>query len=326
VIEMSAPRVPHGPLHDFERASEAVLAFLQDELDMGLWAITRVVGGEWIVLSSEQHGFEVAPGDVFRYDDTFCKRMVEGAAPAFAPDVQSVPAYRDSPLAKDFGVGAYLGVPLQTEDGALFGTLCGVDTRARPDADEDTIALMELLAALLSGILSLELRTDEAERIAVRARLESAVDELTGLYNRRGWNNLAEIEEDRCRRYGNPASVISIDVDGLKTLNDSQGHAAGDDLLQRCAQAIQAVVRTHDVAARLGGDEFAVLAVQSDEDGSTALMHRLGRALDEQGVTASLGCAVRRPATGIEGALHVADLLMYEAKTLQRRGRSQRAA
>jgi hypothetical protein len=63
MIEMSAPRVPTGPLPDFERASEAVLAYLQDELDMGLWAITRVVDDDWIVLSSEVHGFDVSPGD-----------------------------------------------------------------------------------------------------------------------------------------------------------------------------------------------------------------------------------------------------------------------
>jgi diguanylate cyclase len=326
MIEMSAPRVPTGPLPDFERASEAVLAYLQDELDMGLWAITRVVDDDWIVLSSEVHGFDVSPGDVFSFEDTFCKRMIDGSAPGLAPDAQSVPAFRDSPLATQFGVRAYLGVPIETGDGTLFGTLCAVDTKARPDADEETLALMQLLAGLLSGILALELRAEESDRVAERAREESAVDELTGLYNRRGWNDLVAIEEDRCRRYGHPAAVISIDLDGLKGVNDSQGHAAGDDLLQRCARAIQAVVRAHDVAARLGGDEFAVLAVHSDGNGSAALKSRLGQSFAAHGVTASLGCASRKPATGIEGALHVADLLMYDAKAASRRGRSQRAA
>jgi diguanylate cyclase (GGDEF)-like protein len=251
--------------------------------------------------------------------------MVEGTRLNLAPDAQNVPAFQDSPLTTEFGVGAYMGVPLQTGDGKLFGTLCAVDTRARPDADEQTLALMQLLASLLSGVLTLELRAEEAERVAERAREESAVDELTGLYNRRGWNDLSAIEEERCRRYGHPAAVISIDVDGLKALNDSQGHAAGDGLLRRCAQAIQAVVRSHDVAARPGGDEFAVLAVHSDEGGSAALERRLTDSPAAHGVS-SLGCAIRRPATGIEGALHVADLLMYDAKSARRTGRAQRAA
>ena len=141
---------------------------------------------------------------------------------------------------------------------------------------------------------------------------------MTGLYNRRGWNHLIVAEEDRCRRHGKPAVVFSIDVDDLKVVNDTEGHAGGDQLLRRCADAIRESVRTHDVAARLGGDEFAVLVVHADEEGAGALAARLEDAFDAAGVSASVGCAPRRHAGGREQAHVEADARMYEAKRIRK--------
>src|SRR5690606_26979745 len=141
-----------------------------------------------------------------------------------------------------------------------------------------------------------------------------ASDGLTALYNRRGWEQLLAHEEERCRRYGNPACVISIDLDDLKFINDTQGHAAGDRLLQNAAQAMRMAARSHDVVARLGGDEFAILAVECDRLAAEALVDRLRQQLQQNGIAASIGYAARHPQHGLHAACEQADANMYAEK------------
>ncbi|MDH4103394.1 MAG: sensor domain-containing diguanylate cyclase [Thermoleophilia bacterium] len=311
---------------DFELASKKALAYLHDNLGMGLWMVTRVVGDDWIVLTSEDHGYDVSPGDVFAWSDSFCSRMVRGLGPRVAPVSEDVPAYRDAPIGRQVPIGAYVGVPLLASDGELFGTLCAIDPLPQQGLEPDALPLAELLGDFLSGILALELRVAETERVAERALRELTIDELTGLFNRRGWEGLLAAEEDRCRRHGSPAAVVLIDVDGLKAVNDSGGHTAGDDLLRRCAEAMTTAVRGHDVAARLGGDEFAVLAVECDEAGGAELAARLADAFGSAEIAASIGLAVRKPASGLPGAVLEADACMYEAKRARYEDAAQRSA
>ena len=301
-----------APALDFESASQQALAYLHGRLGMGLWMVTRVSGDDWIVLSSEDHGYSVRAGDVFSWSDSFCSRMVQGLGPRIAAASEEVAAYRDAPIGRQVPIGSYVGVPLHTADGDLFGTLCAIDPAPQPELSQDALALAELLASLLSGILGLELRAAEAERTAERTRRDGMVDQLTGVFNRRGWESL--VEEERCRRYGSRAGIVYLDVDGLKELNDTQGHSAGDALLQRCARTLRSVLRSPDAAARLGGDEFGVLAVGADGMGVERLAARITDALEAAAVPASVGAAVRDPGHGLRAAIDEADQRMYAAK------------
>ena len=178
---------------------------------------------------------------------------------------------------------------------------------------------IELFGRLLSDVLEQELRAETAVRRAERAEAEAYGDELTGLYNRRGWDRLLAIEEARCRRYGHPACVLSVDADGLKRVNDAFGHAAGDDLLRRLATALREATRSQDVVARVGGDEFAVLAVECRLEAAEALAARIEERLLVAGVSASVGVGARDPARGLVQTWQAADDRMYERKRLRRR-------
>lgn len=121
-------------------------------------------------------------------------------------------------------------------------------------------------------------------------------------------------EEDRCRRYGHPAAVLIVDLDNLKQVNDTQGHAAGDALIAGAANALCQAARSGDVVARLGGDEFGILSAECDREGGEALLQRVRAALDEANVKASVGLAVRIPSAGLEEACKTADQRMYAEK------------
>lgn len=310
----NACTMPPIPTHDFEAACRAVLAFLHQRLGMALWLVSRADGDDWIVLQAEDHGYGIAPGTVFHWADSFCHAMVRGQAPRVAPDAQAIAAYRDAPIAQQVPIQAYVGVPLTLADGSLFGTLCGIDPARQPDSLAQEQGLVELLADLLSSLLQAELRLAQEARRSERLALEANTDAQTQLANRRAWDGQLAREEERCRRYGHPAAVLVIDLDELKQVNDSAGHAAGDALIAQAAQALRKAARESDLVARLGGDEFGILAVECDAAGAQVLLERTRQLLAEHLVPASVGLASRTPGSGLQGAWKSADLRMYAAK------------
>ena len=104
----------------------------------------------------------------------------------------------------------------------------------------------------------------ENARLYLQAHQLSVTDGLTGLNNRRHFFDQAKGEFERIRRYGRALSVVMIDIDHFKQLNDTHGHFVGDAVLREVARRIQEAVRTIDVVARYGGEEFAVLMPETD--------------------------------------------------------------
>jgi len=302
------------PFPRFDEASRAVLEFLHEKLGFKLWMITRIEGNDWIVLSSESHGYGIQAGDVFAWSDSFCSRMVQGLGPNFAPDSDAVSAYAAAPIGRQVPIRSYVGVPLTRFDGSLFGTLCAIDPEPQAASLEGEMALVHLVGRLLATVLDEELRAQEQARRLERIEAEADRDALTGACNRRGWERMLAAEEERCRRYGHPAGVVIVDLDGLKETNDRGGHAAGDRLLRTAAAALRTTCRDSDVIARLGGDEFAILAVEAGGEATERLAGRLASALAATGVRASVGWACRRPAQSIGAAVEEADARMYQAK------------
>ena len=134
-----------------------------------------------------------------------------------------------------------------------MGALCGLDTAIRSEYLPLDRGLLETCGRTLSRLVYADARATKQQRRLRRLELVSLSDSLTGLYNRRGWNQLVKAEESRCRRHGHSACVASIDLDDLKVVNDSRGHEAGDDLLRHAARAIREALRAQDVAAREAG-------------------------------------------------------------------------
>ena len=152
-------------------------------------------------------------------------------------------------------------------------------------------------------------------------------DALTGLPNRRQFMKAGEQMLDRVRRYGRPASLVVIDLDHFKSINDRYGHAAGDAVLRAAAGLLKQHERGADLPARLGGEEFAILLPETDLDGAVVLAERLrtaceGLRVTEPGglwsglsVTMSLGVATCDPEDKcFDDLFRRADATLYRAK------------
>lgn len=303
---------------DFDAAARGVISFLSDRLGFDLWLVSRIDGVTYTILQANDHSYGIQEGYVCPWEDTLCYQMITGNAPRVAPDSQSIPAYNQLFIKYDVKIGAYIGVPLSYSDGSLFGTLCAIHPTIQPEHITKELPLIELLARLLSSFLNAELKANEQIRCTERAQAEAMSDILTGLYNRRGWEELLASEETRCRQYGYPACIIMIDLDGLKQINDTYGHSKGDQLIYQASQALKQATRRQDIVARLGGDEFAVLGIECNILEGEKLAHRIKESFQARGISASIGIAERDPSLGLTQAWEEADRAMYACKKSHR--------
>ncbi len=155
-------------------------------------------------------------------------------------------------------------------------------------------------------------------------------DRLTGLYNRHFFNDVIRRELARSRRHGVAISVLLIDVDRFKQINDVRGHQVGDEVLQFVANFLTACVRESDFVFRWGGDEFLVLLTQADEASAAQKAEELGRSLphipgaEHLQPTLSVGWATHRPKAEFPRTLAEADARMYERKLSRKKEREER--
>ena len=169
----------------------------------------------------------------------------------------------------------------------------------------------ETRRALAERTETLATEREEAFQMAV-------TDELTGLYNRHYMRDELTRMSAHGNRRDSSFAIISLDVDGLKNVNDSRGHQAGDALLRSIADALRAVLRTEDIAVRTGGDEFVVLLPDADRAEAVQVAHRIGQrvaALSDHGAGGiSSGIAVWRRGIDPADSLREADRELYRAK------------
>ncbi|HEY5386678.1 MAG TPA: sensor domain-containing diguanylate cyclase [Thermoleophilia bacterium] len=201
--------------------------------------------------------------------------------------------------------------------------------RKTRDGQHVPVEVSSSLTEVDGELMVLSISRDITGRKKTERRLEqlSLHDELTGLKNRRGFYVLLPEQGKRARRSGARVVVLYGDIDGFKTINDSLGHARGDDVLKAMADALGVAFRETDLIARLGGDEFCVVAESPSEP--AILTQRLDEAIQAAGVdlglpfTLSYGTVITdwRGLDDPDELLTRADMLMYEAKRSRQAGR-----
>jgi diguanylate cyclase (GGDEF)-like protein len=240
------------------------------------------------------------------------------------PDAYGVPD--GQPYAFNWRVDAALGyqtgsvlvVPLQEPRGDIIGVLQLINARDTADRvvpfDPDLEGLIKALASQAA--------------VAIRnARLEdlSFKDALTGVYNRRYFGLRIEEEAKRHARFGEPLSLVLLDLDRFKAINDELGHGAGDETLREAAQLIVANSRSFSIVTRYGGDEFAVLLVNTPKAGAVRYAQRIKDVVERHRfshgpLTVSVGIAsLPEDVSKSEDLVPAADRALYVAK---RQGRN----
>lgn len=229
-------------------------------------------------------------------------------------------------VAGEFGLRFYAGAPLKTREGINIGTFCLIDREPRDLTDTQQASLADLAAIVMD---EMELRT-ASRRLIVRnletveeAEKSANTDLMTGLGNRRAFE-VDTLGFERMIGAGELSDLLVavIDLDGLKQVNDSHGHAEGDYLIRTFSAGIKESLRVNDRAYRVGGDEFVILSPLSAKPDFMKLKDRIAKVIsdvrDATGFVeagASVGIAVLSAAGfSLQQALRLADKRMYEDK------------
>lgn len=243
-------------------------------------------------------------------DISFCGHAILGDEIFTVPDTALDPRFYDSPLVTgEHNIKFYAGCPIKVENGSKLGTLCLMDQSPREFTEEDKALLQDLTGMVEQEVTAIQLAT---------------LDALTLISNRRGFEVLAKHALSLCKRLQRPASLIFIDLDKFKRINDNFGHAEGDHVLQVFSGFLRACFRESDVIGRLGGDEFAILlANSSPEEGASALA-RLEATVSAFNIEAKRGYDIQYSVgivslnaeqhRSIEDLLKEGDALMYHDK------------
>jgi diguanylate cyclase (GGDEF)-like protein len=242
---------------------------------------------------------------------TFCGHAILGDEMLIISDATQDERVFDHPaVVGEPYVRFYAGVPLRVVDGSKMGTLCIADFKPRSFNTEDYQALKDLGELVESELVAVQLAT---------------LDELTNISNRRGFILLAQKSLNLCARQKISASLIFIDLDNFKEINDTFGHAGGDNVLVGFAEQLKIIFRDSDVLARLGGDEFAILLAGTASEKAFETIERLRQssasffAEKYPGYTVSFSAGVKTvdfdQDFSVENLLSHADVLMYQNKS-----------
>lgn len=243
-------------------------------------------------------------------DISFCGHAILCDEIFTVPDAALDPRFSDNPLVTDApNIRFYAGCPISESNGSKLGALCLIDQSPRDFDEEDKLLLRDLACLVEQEIVAIQLAT---------------LDELTMIANRRGFEVLSQQAMSLCKRMNGAATIVFIDLDKFKLINDTYGHAEGDYALQVFSNILRDVFRNSDVIGRIGGDEFAVLLTMASASETEEMIHRLKTAISEHSKKASRGYILEfsygiaefdsAKHDAINSLLSAADAQMYQQK------------
>ena len=298
---------------DIQRMLHRLIEELKKVIDISWAAITRVEDNHvhFLAVSSDTASTRKA-GDRIQLEGTTYEWLVTHRIIRVESDLLQENRFIDSKYHLKQGMRSVVYLPLIRE-GEVTGSIT-LASRQPNTYSHGYTNILERLTPLITAQV-------ENARLYGEAVETARLDELTGLYNRRALNEIIANEMKRCSRYGGMFSLIILDIDTLKNINDTHGHLTGDEYLRRVGSIIKATVRNTDQAFRYGGDEFAILLTQTTIDDAMRVAERVRKqvasATDDIDIpiTCSLGIA-SWPTNGpnVNDLINAADTALYQAK------------
>lgn len=317
-----------------EELTRPMLEMLQAVTGLESTYLTSVdldAGMQSILYSRNSGRLEISEGRDVPWEATLCSRAFDMERNYFD---DAATRWADAELAVQLDIQTYFSMPISTESGGLYGTLCGASTTVLREKTQ-VESVLTLFCKLIAQHIEREHLFQRLQLANAELASHASTDMLTGLPNRRALIDalrrmLADAERER-----RSVLVGFIDLDGFKSVNDQFGHDAGDEFLVSMAARLGETLREGDMLTRIGGDEFVVIgrgptAVDSPDASATEATTELARRLIDQTVGryelsgssidysgASVGVVSVTSGTA-EDALRLADAAMYRVKRQRR--------
>ncbi len=295
-----------------DQVAQEVITLLSETMDVNtIFLASNDQYSNFIVKAFNRKAQLLHEGETTPFKDVLCKLVVENEfEPIVITDLKTNPLTLHHPVTRKVGNGCFLGAPIFHQNGEIFGTICAFDTRPYEFSAYD-VRLIKTLSSLLSQTIMLE---DQMLH-----------DHLTGLYNPlfiRGFFEQSMMDNVMKNQQ---FSLLYVDLDHFKQINDTFGHDIGDQLLKRVAAMLVEQSPQNSIVARIGGDEFVLFVPVSSwemfESTETALrlintFNRMPFEIDGHviSISASVGMTYMEPGKELQVLLKEADMAMYDTK------------
>ena len=313
-MQHDAIEIPRSTCEAWQKSVD----IMADLIDVPAALILKVRGSDEleVLVASDTDGNSYAHGDVTeRHPDSFFEASIQGRTLLRVVNAERDERWRNGPADRR-GMVSYMGLPLSWPDGEPFGVICVLDGRENRYSDRAE-RLLDQFREIINLHLALLFQQHEL-------REKTRIDSLTGACTRREFFESGRAELKRARRYGIPLTILLLDFDNFKMINDQHGHACGDAVLKLLTQRIMDSLRSSDKYCRFGGEEFVVLLPHSELEHARLVAERMralvaSRPVEFKGleipVTVSIGIA-RLEGAGetLEELVEKADKALYRAK------------
>jgi len=296
------------------------------------------------LIDSERQWFKAKVGVEVQQtprEQAFCAHAILNPADIMeVPDATLDPRFANNPLVTgEPGIRFYAGAPLVTLSGSALGTLCIIDrvprrltppmAKALKALARQVVRLLELRRALAELETLAQAQQERQQQLEVtQKRLDQVIfelaqqtmtDSLTGLKNRRAFDQILMEDSSRMVRTQSSLALILLDIDGFKAFNDEFGHVSGDEALQQLARVLQSQARAYDRVARYGGEEFAIVLPDTSMAEALGVAERIRQEVQDahwphRPVTVSLGVAAASASQDSLTLVARADKALYRAK------------
>jgi len=299
----------------YDKKIESLLTIGLNHFGLKTAILSNISGNDYVVENCVDLQGDLAPLTKFDLSNTFCVHTLKedktvGFHYVGKSKIQNHPCYENTHLE------SYIGTPLKLDE-KTYGTVNFSSSLPVEPFCKDDYILMEILSDTISYLLYKKVTEEELEALA-------RVDELTGLPNRRATLERLNQLIDQSKRFNKELSVLSIDIDHFKSINDTWGHAVGDQALVMFAQVASGLGRKTDFCGRMGGEEFLFVLSGSNVENAQGFGNKLRQCLvlkpivlsNEESITLkiSAGVALLDKQESIESLLARADEAMYKAK------------
>lgn len=298
------------------------LRLMREALGMEAGMISRIEDGRVTAHLTEGLDLPVPMGATFPIQDSITE-FTAGSVMVVAFENAALNPAPHGLIVEAWKLQSYIGTRLNV-NGRVYGTLAFASRKPREKTwTVDEKQLVNLAGQWVQRSIELALNKQELDKSTTRLKRLATRDSLTGLWNRAEVISRLHAEMERADRYGTPLCIAMLDLDHFKKINDTIGHAAGDDALRLVADALHATLRTTDICGRYGGEEFLVIWPNVALQAAGQAAERLRNAVGNLTVTAddnclllgaSLGVAEYRRGETLDELVARADAALYEAK------------
>lgn len=299
---------------DHDQRINALLELVLEHFNLKIAILSRIDGDDYTVENCRDLGGQLEPKTRFNVNGTYCLHTLSAkCTTGFHYVAES--EIRDHPCYQNFQLESYIGTPIRVNN-VVYGTVNFSSPDPCEPFNKDDFILMELLADTISYLLFKRISEQELS-------LRATTDELTGLINRRAVMERLQQVTELSQRNLTSVTVLAVDIDHFKRINDQWGHAAGDAALVSFAQVVSRLGRKTDFCGRVGGEEFLVVMPGADTEAGIRQGNRIRQRLAQSEVLygtqkialkVSIGVATLTGDETTESLLARADQALYLAK------------